>query len=244
VLGCWSPYPAAGGSCPGYLLQERETLVLLDCGNGVLSKLQQQVNFTSLDAVIISHLHPDHYLDLYCLRHAWAGRGQGVTRVAPLPLYLPCEPAEVYRKLKSFNDVFDLHAVETLPEHQVQVKDLGFHFYQVQHPLPTYAVKVKGTGCLAYSADTAWQEDQVEWAAGADLCLCEASVLEQDSWLAHAAGHLTARQAGVTGRQARIKRLLLTHFWPEYPVEAVRAEAEEGFGQKVELAREGQIYNL
>lgn len=218
--------------------------MLLDCGNGVFSKLRKQVDFTQLDAVVISHLHPDHYFDLFCLRHAWAGRGQNGPRLAPLPLYLPQEPAEAYNKLATFSDVFDLCPIEMLPMQPVKVKDLELTFHRGEHPLPGYAVMVRGSRCFAYSGDTAWQESLVEWVRGVDFFLCEASALEQDSWLAEAAGHLTARQAGAVGRQAGVKKLILTHFWPEYAPETVRLEASAGYGQEVELAREGYTYYI
>ena len=87
VLGCWAPYPKAGGACPGYLVQVGETNILLDCGNGVLSNLQRHLDFRSLNAVIISHLHPDHFADLFCLRHAIEGARRTDSNIKALPLY-------------------------------------------------------------------------------------------------------------------------------------------------------------
>ena len=68
ILGCYGPYPAAGGACSGYLVQEAGCTILLDCGNGVLSRMQEHIDFLQLDAALISHLHADHLSDLMILR--------------------------------------------------------------------------------------------------------------------------------------------------------------------------------
>ena len=70
VLGCYGPYPAAGGACSGYLLEHEGFAVLIDCGNGVLSRLQEFIEPSKLKAIIISHLHSDHCSDLFILRYA------------------------------------------------------------------------------------------------------------------------------------------------------------------------------
>ncbi len=64
VLGKSPSWQDAGGACSGYLVEDGGTRLLLDCGNGVFSKLRQRVDYTELDAVLISHLHADHFLDL------------------------------------------------------------------------------------------------------------------------------------------------------------------------------------
>ena len=71
VLGCFGPYPPAGGTCSGYLLEKDGSFVLLDCGNGVLSKLQHFIKLKDLSAVILSHLHSDHVSDISILGYAW-----------------------------------------------------------------------------------------------------------------------------------------------------------------------------
>ena len=84
VLGCWAPYPRAGGACSGYLIRGGGQNILLEAGNGSLSRLMGFLDFRRLDAVIISHLHPDHYLDLFPLRHAIEGARRDGSRAGPL----------------------------------------------------------------------------------------------------------------------------------------------------------------
>ncbi len=114
VLGCWAPYPRAGGACPGYLLQAGGSNILLDCGNGVFSNLRKYLDFRLLEAVIVSHFHPDHYLDLYCLRHAVEGARRISPDLPPLRLYLPEAPAEPFQQLSRYPEAFNVQAVEKL----------------------------------------------------------------------------------------------------------------------------------
>jgi len=123
VLGCWAPYPRAGGACSGYLVQVGETNILLECGNGVLSNLQKYLDFRSLDGVIISHLHPDHVMDLFCLRHAVEGARRTDSRLSTIPLYLPAHPNEESAKLAGFSKAFEAKEIEQLP--QTQYSDTG-----------------------------------------------------------------------------------------------------------------------
>ena len=64
VLGKSPAWQDAGGACSGYLLEEAGTALLIDCGNGVFGKLRERIDYVDVDAVVISHLHADHFLDL------------------------------------------------------------------------------------------------------------------------------------------------------------------------------------
>ena len=82
VLGKSPSWQDAGGACSGYLVQEGDTSALLDCGNGVFSKLRVYADYVDVDAVVLSHLHADHFLDLVPFAYAltYAPRQQ------PLPV--------------------------------------------------------------------------------------------------------------------------------------------------------------
>lgn len=257
VLGCWAPYPRAGGACSGYLLQSGGCNMLIECGNGVLSNLQKHIDFRHLDAVIISHLHPDHYLDLYCLRHAVAGARRTDPPLKPLQLYMPSAPQEPFTILSRYTEAFDIVSIESL--NRSQKNDRWVHeavlngnkagppvkafFVKTDHPLPAYAVLIEGPKKFFYSADTKWCDYLPEFAAGADVALCEASVIEEDRKYT-SVGHLTARQAGELAKQAGAGRLVITHFWPEYNLEILESEAGTGFGGPVTVAREGLLVDM
>lgn len=246
VLGCWAPYPSAGGACSGYLIQSKGKNILVECGNGVVSNLLKYVDFRKLDAVLISHLHPDHYLDLYCLKHAVAGARRLEGELPLLPVYMPEEPDESFAKLKSFNEAFTVSAIEKIPvfkQNGIEIRETTIgeniiRFVKTDHPLPAYSIMIEGEGKLFYSADTKWTNSLPAFAKGADVALCEASIIEEDKEYA-SVGHLTCRQAGELGRLAGVGRLIATHFWPEYDLKTIKTEVESGFNGPVILAQEG-----
>lgn len=252
VLGCWAPYPRAGGACSGYLIREGGLNIFLEAGNGSLGRLMSFIDFRQLDAVIVTHLHPDHYLDLFPLRHAVEGARRDGSRYGPLKLFTPSSPAEEFSLLAGYKKAFVTAPIETLPRERlaggfdVQRLDLGgltIRFVSAKHSLPAFSVSVEGDGKLVFSGDTARTEELVALAAGADLLLCEASGLDSDAdYLKDA--HLTARQAGEVAREAGAKRLFITHFWPEYEPAELGNQARAGFGGQTIPVREGETYRV
>lgn len=252
ILGCWAPYPRAGGACSGYLIREGGVSILLEAGSGSLSKLMNHMDFRSLDAVIVTHLHHDHYLDLFLLRHAVEGARRDGSRDKPLELYIPSEPAEDFEVLAGYSKAFDVISIETLPweksqgiarAHGMVFGDLRFRFIPAPHSLPAYSVAIHGERKLVFSGDTAWNKELITLAAGADLLLCEASGLDRDAdYLKES--HLTARQAGELAREAGARKLMITHFWPEYEPMELAKLADEVFKGQVAIAREGETYKI
>ncbi|MEG6523248.1 MBL fold metallo-hydrolase [Desulfotomaculum sp. 1211_IL3151] len=244
VLGCWAPYPRVSGACSGYLVQDMGQNLLIDAGNGVLSKMLQHINIEDLDAVVLSHLHPDHMMDIYCLRHAIesANREGRMNRI--VPLFMPTGPAEDFNRIMGFTKAFQVQIIDEMPEpRETILAGLKITFVPGKHNLPVYSLAVKGTRRLVFSGDTAYNEDLIKLTTGADLLLCEASGLDKDAdYLKD--NHLTARQAGQTAAAANAKRLMITHFYPEYVLSELQRQAEEGFGQTTELAREGATIEI
>lgn len=166
--------------------------------------------------------------------------------MGPLPLYLPGEPEKAFGEISRFTDAFDIRSVESLPQvrhnslevFQAVIGEVSISFTQTDHPLKTFAMVISDEGRLFYSADTKWSAHLLAAAAGVDLALCEASVIEQDREYT-SAGHLTAKQAGELAREAGAGQLVITHFWPEYSLDTIIKEAENGFGGAVTAAGEG-----
>lgn len=252
VLGRWAPYPKAGGACSGYLLRSGGLNILLDAGNGSLSRLREFMDFRLLDGVILTHLHHDHYLDLFPLRHAVEGARRDGARSGPVKLVLPSFPETAYQELARYKDAYEVTTIESLvcetldsgiKAQRLSWSGMVFHFVSAKHPVPAYSIAVEGSGRFVFSGDTARTEELVKLAAGADLFLCEASGMDGDAEYLKES-HLTARQAGEIAGQAGVKRLLLTHFWPEYePFELCR-QATAGFGKPAQAAVERAIYQV
>ena len=109
VLGKSPSWQDADGACSGYLIEDEGISVLLDCGNGVFSKLRRFRDYTTVDAVLISHLHADHFLDLvpYSYALTYAPRQQpvpvdrwpGTDNPARPVLYAPLGAGEVFRRV-------------------------------------------------------------------------------------------------------------------------------------------------
>jgi len=260
VLGKSPAWQDADGACSGYLLQDGDTRVLLDCGNGVFGKLRKFVDYVDVDAVVISHLHADHFIDLvpysYALIHA--PRQQPVP-VPPWPgtdcpacpqLIAPPGAAKTFRRVvgawgneELIEQAFDLK--EYSAGMAVEVGPFRFSFSAMPHFIDSYAISVtsgNGGGRLAYGADSRPAEELVEFARGAELFLVEATLPRPER--TGVRGHLTAEEAGEHGREAGVERVVLTHISDELDQDQACERAAEAFKGPVEVAREGAVYEI
>ncbi|GGI08026.1 MBL fold metallo-hydrolase [Egicoccus halophilus] len=229
VLGCAGSHTGPGRVCSGYLVEADGTRVLVDCGNGSTANLQRLCRVEELDAIVVTHRHPDHCIDLVGIYHALR---HAEPRPARVPLHAAPEVVDTIAGLLSdghagLAQVFDVTEVRS-----GDVRDVGpmrLTFADSVHSVPTLAVAVEHDGRrLVYSSDSAGGPGLVDFARGADLLLCEAT------WQGDAADfppdlHLTARGAGEVARAAGVARLVLTHVAGSLdPVRSV-AEAAEVF---------------
>jgi ribonuclease BN (tRNA processing enzyme) len=260
VLGKSPSWQDADGACSGYLLEDDGTGVLVDCGNGVFSKLRRFRDYASLDAVVISHLHADHFLDLvpYSYALTYAPRRQPVPiqrwpgiEDPPKPrLICPPGSRDAFRRIVGtwgnedlIENAFELEEYDA--DAQPEIGGLRIRFTQVPHFTETFAMVVvssNGGGRLAYGADSSPNDRVVECARGADLLLMEATLPRPER--SGQRGHLTPREAGEHAKAAGVKRLVLTHISDELDALWARREAEAGFGGPVEIAYEGALYEL
>ena len=260
VLGKSPSWEDAGGACSGYLLEEDGVAVLLDCGNGVFSKLRRYRDYTTVDAVLISHLHADHFLDLVPYSYAliYAPRQQpvpvdrwaGTSEPARPRLIAPPGAAQVFRRVtgawgseKLIENAFELEEYEA--SSSPEVGPFRFSFCKVPHFQETFAICVRsanGGGRLVFGADSRPTEELVSFAKGADLLLIEATLPrpERDG----ERGHLTPREAGEHGRDSGVARVVLTHISDELDHLWAKKEARAVFDGPVEVAREGAVYSL
>ena len=257
VLGGSAAAPNPGDACAGYLVTDEQTMLLLDCGSGVVSRLRQHANPRDLAAVIISHFHSDHTLDLVALRYTlkYAPGGQPA---APLPLLLPpggrdflTRLADVFQdgneaELAFWDEVFAPREYD--PAAPLAIGSLTVRFAPMRHYVPTWALRVEDRAAgraLTYSADTGPQARLAEFAAGSDLLLCEATLLQQaPDQRPEDYGHLTAAEAGRIASQAGVACLVLTHLWTELGFERYLADARAAFSGNVERARAGAVFTV
>src|SRR3954462_1169087 len=260
ILGKSPSWQDAGGACSGYMIEEDGICVVVDCGNGVFSKLRRFRDYTRVDAVVISHLHADHFLDLVPFSYAltYAPRQQpvpvdrwpGVECPACPRLFGPRGARDTFRRVVGawgnedlIENAFDLHEYE--PADAPEVGSLRFSFHEVPHFTETFAVAIEssnGGGRLVFGADSSPTDALVEFARGCDLLLVEATLPRPER--TGQRGHLTPREAGEPGREAGVKRVGLTHSSDERAQLWAKSGAVDGCGGPVDGAREGATYTV
>jgi ribonuclease BN (tRNA processing enzyme) len=248
VLGCDGGYPGPGSAASGYLVEASGVALWLDAGPGTFANLQLVTDPAAVDAVVLSHEHPDHWTDVDAFA-VWLGQREPRRRVA---VYAP--PG--LRKWAYYGDdpVFDWHDVE--PSHRVLLASgdgggaagLVCSFSATDHGPPTLAVRVdvpagsaspEPARSLGYSADTGPDWSPEELGPGIGMLLCEATYTRDHEGEGR---HLSGRHAGALAAAAGIGRLVLTHRRPSVAEGALAAEADEAFGRPVHQAAPGRVF--
>jgi ribonuclease BN (tRNA processing enzyme) len=234
--------------------------VLVDCGNGVFAKLRQRIDYVDVDAVVISHLHADHFLDLvpYSYALTYAPRQQPVP-VARWPgtdcpacpiLHVPPGAQELFRRVVGswgnedlIENAFELREYD--PSKEIEIGPIRIAFQPVPHFTETFAMSISsanGSGRIVYGADSSPTDALVDFARDADLMLVEATLPRPER--TGMRGHLTPEEAGGHARGAGAKRLLLVHISDELDANWAREEAAAAFGGPVEVASEGAVFEV
>ena len=260
VLGKSPSWQDAGGACSGYLLEDGDASVLVDCGNGVFSKLRRYRDYTRVDAVLISHLHADHFLDLvpYSYALTYAPRQQpvpvdrwpGTDDPARPRLIAPPGATEVFRRVAGAwgpeELVENAFAIEEYGEDsRPEVGSLSFAFRTVPHFRETFAIRAEsanGGGRMVFGGDCGPTENLVDFARDADLLIAEGTLPRPER--TGVRGHLTPREAGEHARAAGARRLLLTHISDELDELWAQSQARAGYGGPVEVAAEGRVLQI
>lgn len=244
VIGSEPAWPSANRACSGYLVQTAASTVLIDCGTGVFARLRALLPPEELTAIVISHLHFDHWADLIPFRYYTSYEAQPES---PPQLHVP--PGGIAR-LQGITEAFDrdtdflagtFRMSEYDPEGELTIGDLRITFELMRHPIETYALRiVTADGVICYSADTGWEPRLAQHAQGSDLFICEAN------WGADESGgpmHLTAAEAARLATMAGAKQLLLTHLPERTASDAVQAAKNE-FAGEVEHATAGRAVDI
>lgn len=239
VLGSGGTYAGVGNACSGFLLRTDTTTVMLDAGPGSFPNLQRHVDPRDLDAVVVSHSHPDHCLDLPVMRNAL----KYVLGVDGLPLYTTAATLEVADSLASEGVGTTFASTAIADGAEFTVGDLRVRCSRTDHPVETLAVRVDhGDRTFAYTADTGPGWTLAELGAGVDLAISEATFLEGSENAVPV--HLSARQAGEAARAAGVERLVITHVLPTGSVEDAVAEAMDAYGAPVDAALPHRTFDV
>ena len=243
VLGCSGSMPGPDSPASGYLIEADGFRVVLDLGHGAFGALQRYLRPADVDAVIITHLHADHCIDLtaYVVSLRYGGEGYrctGPDRRIPLvgPAGTHDRLAAAYDPLARKLSLNELFAFSTPTPGELGPFTVSYA--PMNHPMPTSAVRLTyGDRTLVYSGDTGESPELVRLAEGADALLCEASVGPDEEFVPDL--HLTGRMAGEHADKAGVDRLIVTHVPPWISRQVQADEAAATFHGPVEIAHPG-----
>lgn len=231
VVGCSGSYPAPGNSSSCYLVEHEGVAIVLDLGNGSFGQLQRHIDIAddnALSAVLISHLHADHYIDLTAMSVARGRRPCG-----PMPLLPVYGPS-------SWPDVVKRPAFELQQLRDTTIGPFSIRVARVAHPGESYAIRVEAGGrSLVYSGDTGPCNALIDLARDADLALFEAAWTEPDDKPHPVDLHLTAREAAQHARRANVGSLVLTHLSPWVDRDASEDQARSAWEGPLRIAEPG-----
>jgi ribonuclease BN (tRNA processing enzyme) len=243
VLGGCGAWPGAGQACSGYLVEHDGFRLLVDPGYAVVPRLLERIDAADVDAVLISHGHPDHCADLHPLL-----RARALTDAAAPALPVWALPGAVDRvlaldrpgMLEGASAVHDLAAGEP-----VGIGPFRLDTWPLPHSLPNLGLRLTtGAGqVIAYTGDSGPSPFLVDLARGADLFVAEASFPERVPE-ASAKTLSSAAQAGETAAGAGARRLMLTHLLPGTDPGRARDAARRAYGGDLTVATGGVVVDL
>lgn len=243
VFGSSGTRPGAGRACSSYLVEHDGYRLLLDCGNGSLANLEQRLDVAQVDAVLLSHLHPDHFADLYGLYYALRFHPAGPRS---LPVHAPAGAGDFVAQLLHSDERFREHLQfrERAAGDEFDLGGLRVRLYAARHPIEALATRLEADGTvLCYTGDTGASAEIVEAARDADLLLCDATWLERDG--PHPEGvHMTGAEAGTHASAAGVAALMVTHVYPTVDPDDVAAEAGTRFDGRLLVARDLEEHTL
>jgi ribonuclease BN (tRNA processing enzyme) len=242
VLGGCGAWPAAGQACSGYLVEHDGFRLLLDPGYAILPRLLEVIGAELIDAVLVSHGHPDHCADLHPLLRARALRDDPP---APLPVYTLPDAIDRVLALDRpgmLEDAFTLH--EFAAGEGFGVGPFQVETWLLPHFVPNAGIRLTAGGrTLAYTGDSGPSPDLADLARAADLFLAEATFPEEVP-VGSARYLSSARQAGELAARAAVGHLMLTHLWPDSDPSAAEKAARRAYEGSITVARAGTIVDL
>jgi ribonuclease BN (tRNA processing enzyme) len=242
VLGGCGAWPTAVQACSGYLVDHAGFRLLIDPGYGTLPRLLDHSTVDAVDAVLISHGHPDHCADLNPLLRA---RALSEAPPPPLPVYAPHGAADAVLALDKpsmLAGAYHLH--EFRPGDRFGIGPFTTATWLLPHFVPNAGIRLTTPDAvLAYTGDTGPSSDIPLLAEGADLLLSEATYVHRVP-TADEPYLLTARLAGLYARQAGAARLMLTHLWPGTDPQLAQETAAESFHDTIDVASPNLVTHL
>lgn len=246
VFGSVSPHCHKEKNCPGYLVINNDTKILLDCGNGITRNLNYPEDLQNLK-IIISHLHRDHYGDLFSLAYdSYVYHNLGILK-DKIQVYIPVQTTDQtkydYDLLTNLGTEHYLEILTYQPNNTLHFNNTNISFSLNPHSIPSYSIKIEtNSQSIVYSGDTGYIGNTIEkFATGANLLICESTFIRNQKRKQDY--HLYAHEAALIAKKANVEKLLLTHFWPDIEKKEYLKEAIQIF-PNTEIAIENKTLNL
>ncbi|MFX1295763.1 MAG: MBL fold metallo-hydrolase [Promethearchaeota archaeon] len=235
LLGTGTTLPHKNRNAAGLLIQIHKNYLLFDCGNGILRQIEKvNIDFTKIRDIFISHLHADHINDLPILLKAnlMKKNPNTVKIYGPPPIKKVVEEwfSKIYLYLNKILYQIEIHEVK-----DEWIKNIGWKVqgFPVQHGIKAYGFKLVSNGKkLVYSGDTGFCEELIRAAKDADVLIHECSY---PTGYEHGKDHTTPLELGQIAKQANVKQVVLTHFYP------VCSGHEEEFIKEIRSEYSGKI---
>lgn len=222
VLGYRAGRPDAGSACSGYLVTDGSMRLLVDCGPGVITELLSRGLEHRLDAIVLTHLHQDHCLDVLPLAFTRLLTSAPVPRI---PLWVPEDAMPDLETLDQWAEVptdpavgrplstaFDIKPLPRDGNTTQTIAGVSLTGYRAKHAVPSAALRFGlSSGTLTFSSDTGWCSGVVDAARDADVFVCEATYLDADPAMLADHGHLTAGSTGALAAEAGVGHLIVSH---------------------------------
>lgn len=236
VLGVSGPFPESNGATSGYLLEADDTLIQLDLGSGVLSRLTARTGPEFLTALLLSHWHFDHAADLPVLMYRLEALGFGASG-NQLPVYAPADDSSALRKIVAAASCFRL--TDIAPGDTLSLGACTVHVGEARHPVPAVGFRVEcGGRVLGYTGDTNTLPSLADFYRGVHLLLAD-GLFPAENW-SDQKPHLSASLAASLASDAGAERLVVTHMNPFFAPEVLLREARLNHPD-VSLAVPGRI---
>ncbi|MBI3320369.1 MAG: ribonuclease Z [Candidatus Omnitrophica bacterium] len=239
ILGAGTAIPARRRSPSGIYVRAGKEHLLFDAGPGTLQRLHDVgVTFLQLDRLFLTHLHPDHCLDLVSI--LFAMHIPQPTRTKPFVVYGPPGIERLYRRLnaafhgwlrpRSYRLTF-----RELTETRLRLRGGTIATRFMRHAPGALGYRLQTGGKhMVYSGDTDACEGIVELGREADLLILECSMTDERK----VTGHLTPTECGRIAARANCRHLVLTHFYPVCEGYDIRARVRRSFSGRLTLARD------
>ncbi len=244
ILGASGTWPNPDTATSGYLVQEDGFNLWLDAGTGTLANMQHHIKLSEIDAIMISHEHPDHFVDLYPCFYAWH---YGELGEPGLPVFVPTDFSQKLADIVSIDSQVAMRTAfafsEVTPGDGFEIGPFRVKTEPMMHlGLPALGFRLQSDGAvLAYTGDTGPTHHVEDIARDADVLLAEATWQDRDDLLPF---HMSSRQAAIHARESGSSSLVLTHIWPTLDREISQAQAAEEYEGSIDVATEGKVFGV